>query len=82
MKSIRKPYQIATKPLKVNASSMVNYGGNQYYVPMDYIGKSLIVQTYDGYIHAYYNTTLVTVHQISNNKLNPRVKSLFPLSLY
>ena len=70
MKSIRKPYQIATKPLKVNSSSMINYGGNQYSVPVDYIGKSLIVQAYDGYIHAYYNTTLVTVHQISNNKLN------------
>ena len=49
MKSIRKPYQIATKPLKVNASSMINYGGNQYSVTMDYIGKSLIVQAYDGY---------------------------------
>lgn len=70
MKSIRKPYQIATKPLKVNTSSMINYGGNQYSVPIKYVGKSLIVQAYDGYIHAYYNTSLVAVHQISENKLN------------
>ena len=70
MKSIRKPYQIATKPLKVNTSSMINYGGNQYSVPINYVGKSLIVQAYDGYIYAHYNTSLVAVHQISENKLN------------
>lgn len=74
MKAIRKLYQIATKPLKVNTSSMINYGGNQYSVPINYVGKSLIVQAYDGYIQAYYNTSLVAVHQISENKLNYHVE--------
>ena len=70
VKNIRKPYQITTKPLDVNPSSMINYGGNQYSVPTEYIGKSLTAQAYDGYIHLYYNTTLVTVHRITEQKLN------------
>lgn len=70
VKNIRKPYQITTKPLKVNSSSMINYGGNQYFVPTEYVGKSLTAQAYDGYIHMYYNTTLVTVHKITQQKLN------------
>ncbi|SDY78373.1 hypothetical protein SAMN02910414_02370 [Lachnobacterium bovis DSM 14045] len=37
MKNIRKPYQISTKSVKVNSSSMVNYCGNQYSVPTEYI---------------------------------------------
>ncbi len=68
--TIRKPYQIPSKNAKVNASSMFNYSGNQYSVPTDYIGKTLILQAYDGYVHAYYNTQLVTVHKISDRKLN------------
>jgi transposase len=68
--NIRKPYQITTKPLTVNSSSMINYGGNQYSVPTEYLGKLLTAQVYDGYIHLYYNTELVTVHQLSNRKLN------------
>lgn len=70
VKNIRKPYQITTKLLKVNQSSMINYAGNQYSVPPEYLGKSLAVQAYDGYIHVYCNTKLVTVHKISTKKLN------------
>ena len=68
--TIRNPYQITTKPLSVNQSSMINYGGNQYSVPTEYLGKQLTVQAFDGYVHVYYNTKLVTVHEISDNKLN------------
>jgi hypothetical protein len=68
--NIRKPYQITSKPLTVNSSSMINYKGNQYSVPTEYLGKFLTAQVYDGYIHLYYNTELVTVPKISNQKLN------------
>lgn len=78
--NIRKPYQITTKPLKVNPSSMINYGGNQYSVPAEYWGKSLTVQAYDGYIHIYYNTTLVTVHKITDQKLNYHEKDYIEIA--
>lgn len=68
--SIRKPYQITSKPLIVNSSSMINYGGNQYSVPTEYLEKLLTAQVYDGYIHLYYNTELVSVHKVSNQKFN------------
>lgn len=29
-----------------------------------------MLQAFDGYIHVYYNTDLVTVHRISEQKLN------------
>jgi len=80
VKNIRKPYQITTKPLKVNQSSMINYDGNQYSVPTEYLGKSLTAQAYDGYIHLYYNTTLVTVHKITEQKLNYHEKDYIEIS--
>ena len=80
VKNIRKPYQITTRPLNVNPSSMINYGGNQYSVPMEYIGKSLTVQAYDGYIHVYYNTVLVTVHKITDQKLNYHEKDYIEIA--
>ena len=80
VKNIRKPYQITTKPLDVNPSSMINYGGNQYSVPTEYIGKSLTAQAYDGYIHLYYNTTLVTVHRITEQKLNYHEKDYIEIA--
>ena len=80
VRNIRKPYQITTKPLNVNSSSMINYGGNQYSVPTEYLGKSLTAQAYDGYIHLYYNTTLVTVHKISEQKLNYHEKDYMEIA--
>lgn len=80
VKNIRKPYQITTKPLDVNPSSMINYVGNQYSVPTEYIGKSLTAQAYDGYIHLYYNTTLVTVHRITEQKLNYHEKDYIEIA--
>ena len=80
VRNIRKPYQITTKPLNVNSSSMINYGGKQYSVPPEYLGKSLTAQAYDGYIHLYYNTTLVTVHKISEQKLNYHEKDYIEIA--
>lgn len=68
--TIRKPYQIASRTVKVNASSMVNFGGCQYSVPPDYVGMSLTIQSYDGHIYVYHNTELVSVHRASSQRLN------------
>ena len=68
--TIRKPYQIPTHTVKVNHSSMFQHNGSQYSVPPEYIGKNVSLQVYDGYIHVYNNTNLITVHEISKNKLN------------
>lgn len=68
--AIRKPYQITTNTVKINHSSMFHYKGCQYSVPPEYVGKIVSLQVYDGYIHVYCNTELITIHQISSKKLN------------
>lgn len=67
---IRKPYQINTSTSKVNPSSMITYLSNQYSVPPEYIGKIMNLQVYDDSLHIYYNRKLVTIHPLSQKKLN------------
>lgn len=78
--SIRKPYQIITKTLKVNSSSMITYQSNQYSVAPEYIGKRLNLQVYDNHLHVYYNTSLVAIHPISSKKLNYLEKHYIAIS--
>ena len=44
-KAIRSPYQRYRQLHKVNQSSMTTYQSNQYSVPADYIGKSLLLES-------------------------------------
>ncbi|NOW25144.1 IS21 family transposase [Clostridium butyricum] len=67
---IRNHYKIITTNVKVNRQSMISYKSNQYSVPPEYIGKKLKLQVYDDQLHVYYNTKLVTIHKIQNQKLN------------
>lgn len=67
---IRNLYRINTSFVKVNPQSMISYHSNLYSVPPEYIGKRLKLQTYDGQLHLYYNTTLVTIHTVVASKLN------------
>ena len=67
---IRDRYKIITTSVKVNRQSMISYKSNQYSVPPEYIGKKLKLQVYDNQLHLYYNTNLVTIHEIKNQKLN------------
>ena len=67
---IRNHYNIITTSVKVNRQSMISYKSNQYSVPPEYIGKKLKLQVYDSQLHLYYNTHLVTIHEIRNQKLN------------
>lgn len=63
-------YSIITTSVKVNRQSMISYKSNQYSVPPEYINKKLKLQVYDNQLHLYYNTNLVTIHEIKNQKLN------------
>ena len=67
---IRNRYSIITTSVKVNRQSMISYKSNQYSVPPEYIGKKLKLQVYDNQLHLYYNTNLVTIHEVKNQKLN------------
>ena len=67
---IRNHYKITTTSVKVNSQSMISYKSNQYSVPPEYIGKRLKLQVYDDQLHVHYNTKLVTIHNIQNQKLN------------
>lgn len=67
---IRNHYNIITTSVKVNRQSMISYKSNQYSVPPEYIDKKLKLQVYDNQLHLYYNTSLVTIHEIKNQKLN------------
>lgn len=69
---IRSHYHIATNTVKVNNSSMVCYRANFYSVPPEYIGKLLKLQVFDNQIHLYYSTNLVTIHDVSDKKMNYR----------
>lgn len=67
---IRNRYNTITTSVKVNRQSMISYKSNQYSVPPKYIGKKLTLQVYDNQLHLYYNTNVVTIHEIKNQKLN------------
>lgn len=67
---IRNHYSIKKQNAKVNHSAMINFKNNQYSVPFELIGKSVALMVHDNQIHIYYNNKLVTIHDISNNKLN------------
>lgn len=67
---IRNLYTIKTLSVTVNPQSMINYKSNQYSVPPEYIGRKLKLQTYDDQLHVYYNTDLVTIHIVKNQRLN------------
>ncbi len=66
--SIRNPYKIESKTVKVNTQSLVVYKSRYYSVPPIYIGKELTVQAHDNNLHIYNNTKLVTIHEINQNK--------------
>jgi transposase len=68
--TIRNLYHIKTKQALVNASSMISYLSNQYSVAPEYIGKRVDVQEHDGHLCIYYNKLLITIHPISDKKLN------------
>lgn len=68
--TIRKPYPLITKTVKVNTSSMLRCQNKQYSVPPEYVGRSVTYQIYDGHLHVYSNTKLIALHPLSESVLN------------
>jgi transposase len=69
-KTIRNHYHIKTERVKVNLSSMITYRSRQYSVAPEYIGKHLEIQVVDNHLCIYYDKLMVTIHPISEKKLN------------
>ena len=56
-------------PVKVSNESLVYYKGSKYSVLPKYINQTLKLKEIDNKLYIYYNTTLITVHEISNQKI-------------
>lgn len=69
-KEIRSQYQNHQSIVKVNESSMISYKSNQYSLPTEYIGKTVILQVEDNYLYLYDTTKLIVKHRITDKKLN------------
>ena len=63
-KAIRSPYQRYRQLYKVNQSSMITYQSNQYSVPAEYIGKSLLLESDNESLYIYDSIKLVVIHPI------------------
>ena len=49
---------------------LVSYKGNGYSVPKSYIGKRVKLVPTSNQLYIYFNTELITIHEISSNKFN------------
>lgn len=63
-------YKNITVQEKVNTNSLFKYKQNMYSVPPDLIGKNVSVQVTENNLHVYYSRKLITVHNISDDKVN------------
>lgn len=68
--TIRNQYRIKSQRVKVDRSSCISIHSKQYSVPSEYIGKTVEYQIHDLNAYVYYNTKLVAVHVLSDQKLN------------
>ena len=55
---------------KVPETMLINYKGNSYSVPKEYIGKSVKCVPDDNKLYIYFNTKLIHVYDISFQKIN------------
>jgi transposase len=67
---LREKYHLSLKPVAVTKDSLVSYKSNKYSVPKRFIGFKVNLVVKSSQLHIYYNNKIVTVHQISKNKLN------------
>jgi transposase len=67
---IREKYHLSLNPVAVTKDSLVSYKSNKYSVPKRLIGFKVNLIVKNSQLHIYYNNKIVTVHQISKNKLN------------
>ena len=68
--SVRNPYKIKTVQAKVNTAGMISVKSNPYSVPPTYIRETVDYQIHDFNLYIYFNTKLIAVHVLSDQKLN------------
>lgn len=71
-REIRANYYLKTKEVVVSNESLISYKSNKYSVPKQYIGKKVGRIIKSNKLHIYYNSKIVTVHHISDKKLNTK----------
>ena len=54
----------------VYPDSLINYNNKKYSVPDKYIGQYVHAEHIDKYLHIYFNTELISKHEISNKIFN------------
>ena len=60
-------YCLPNKTYKVSNESMIKYHGIKYSVPIQFIGKDIIVSEEDNVIHLYYNKDFICTYQKNTN---------------
>lgn len=63
-------YITDSKTQLVPNTLLVKFKGNEYSVPMQYINKRVKLIQIDNKLHIYFNTKLIRIHEISENKIN------------
>lgn len=63
-------YLNLSKSVTVANTSLIYYKGNQYSVPSKFISKTLKIKEIDNKLYIYDNMDLVTIHDISEKKIN------------
>lgn len=69
-KKIRQTYYKYESEVSVSNESLISHNSCKYSVPKEYINKKVYKIVKNNYLYLYYNTKLITVHQISNKKIN------------
>jgi transposase len=69
---VMKYYEGTEVAAKVPNTLLVYFKGSGYSVPSKYIGKTVKLKVYDNNLYIYYNTDLISMHEINNKKFNYR----------
>ena len=59
-----------TKSVKVSTESLIYHRGSKYSVPIKYIGLKVKIKELDNKLLIYYNSQLITQHEINNQIIN------------
>ena len=68
--SIIESYMNFEQKTTVHKDSMIYYKGSRYSVPPKYINKTVTLKTIGNELHVYFNTELISVHILSDKKIN------------
>lgn len=68
--TIRSNYYLTLSEVAVTRDSLVSYKSCKYSVPKEYIGKKVGRRIKSNQLLLYYNNKIITIHQITTNKMN------------